>query len=73
MSDTPKTDERTYSACNLGSIPVVHADFARQLERENAALNWAIKRIELLSFVKANSELDEAIRATIEEAKKEAL
>jgi len=42
----------------------------RRLERENIALNWAIKRIELLSLVKANSELNEAIRATIEEAKK---
>jgi hypothetical protein len=38
VSDTPQTDERTYSADCLGKTLVVNADWAQLLERENAAL-----------------------------------
>ncbi len=38
MSDTPRTDERTYPADCLGKTLVVNAEWAKQLERENAAL-----------------------------------
>lgn len=50
MSDTPKTDERTYSADCLGKTPVVNADWAKLLERENAALradlDWLDKHLD---------------------------
>jgi hypothetical protein len=35
---TPLTDERTYEADCLGKTLVVNAEWARELERENAAL-----------------------------------
>jgi hypothetical protein len=35
MSDTPRTDAQIYTD---GQDPMVHADFARELERENAKL-----------------------------------
>jgi hypothetical protein len=38
VSDTPRTDERTYPADCLGKTLVVNAEWAKQLERENAAL-----------------------------------
>jgi hypothetical protein len=38
VSDTPRTDERTYPADCLGKTLVVNADWARELERENAGL-----------------------------------
>lgn len=41
MSDTPKTD-----AQKRGDF--VHVNFARQLERENAALREALKRADLV-------------------------
>ena len=44
MSDTPRTKERTYPADCLGKTPVVHAEWAEELERENATLRdrvWA--------------------------------
>jgi hypothetical protein len=37
-TDTPCTDERTYPADCLGNTLVVNADWAREIERENAAL-----------------------------------
>ena len=44
---TPLTDERTYSADCLGKTLVVNAEWARVLERENAALHDALKIGEL--------------------------
>jgi len=38
VSDTPRTDERIYPADCLGKTLVVNAEWAKQLERENAAL-----------------------------------
>ncbi len=61
MSDTPRTDERTYPADCLGKTLVVNADWARELERENAALREMID----LAFRIPNmtdAELTELIR-----------
>jgi hypothetical protein len=41
VSDTQQTDQRTYSANCLGKTLVVNADWAKLLERENAALREA--------------------------------
>ena len=43
MSDTPRTDEVTWDA-DLSNY-VVNAEFARTLERENAALRDALSRL----------------------------
>jgi hypothetical protein len=61
VSDTPRTDERTYPADCLGKTLVVNADWARELERENAALREMID----LAFRIPNmtdAELTELIR-----------
>jgi hypothetical protein len=66
MSDTPQTDERTYPADCLGKTPVVNADWAKLLERENAALKVQIR--ELIATMEEEGEMD-AVR--IAELKKD--
>lgn len=56
MSDTPKTDERTYPADCLGKTPVVNADWAKLLERENAELKVQIR--ELIATMEEEGEMD---------------
>ena len=51
MSDTPRTDEAElddahFSDWGCGPSGYVHADFARQLERENAQLREALEKIQ---------------------------
>ncbi len=42
MNKTPRTNERTYPADCLGKTLVVNAEWAQELERENAALRAAL-------------------------------
>ena len=75
MSDTPLTDEQAGypdgSGCwkytELG--PYVDADFARELERENARLRW--KYAELGLYVDADFERENARLRSELEAKME--
>lgn len=46
---TPRTDKKVWAAfyhIDVGEIDVVDADFARQLERENAAMRAALQLAE---------------------------
>ena len=63
MSDTPRTDAEAYW---LELHEVVQVDFARELERENAALKVQIR--ELIATMEEEGEMD-AVR--IAELKKE--
>ena len=49
MTDTPETDANTYQASTLATadyiILVVHADFARNLERERNEAHALLRRI----------------------------
>jgi hypothetical protein len=76
VSDTPQTDERTYSADCLGKTLVVNADWAKLLERENAALKqvsgelcekcgWAMKFPAELCRCELERE-NAALRETVE-------
>lgn len=72
MSDTPRTDAAAIRcACSTYVVP---SEFARELERENAALRAAIKRIhkEWGRLVHAEDNLDDAIWKALAAAEKEA-
>lgn len=44
MSDTPRTDAEAWTP-KKGAFPIVDAEFARELERENTALREAARRV----------------------------
>lgn len=71
MSDTPLTDERSYPADCLGKTLVVNAEWARELERENAALRADKERLDWLqnSPYWPHPPLGEDIRAAIDAAR----
>ena len=78
MSDTPRTDSQKYW---LELHEVVEVDFARELERENAALREDKERLDWLQSATVrvddiltyfmNSQLDLDLRAVIDAARKE--
>lgn len=63
-TDTPETDANTYRASTLASadniIPVVHAEFARKLEREREELAVYLCRIKLPLPVRFVADLAKA-------------
>ena len=56
MSNTPLSDERAYPADCLGKTLVVHAEWARALERENAALRAALNSLRMKVAEAAKSD-----------------
>ncbi len=78
MSDTPLTDERSYPADCLGKTLVVNAEWAQELERENAALRADKERLDWLAVSDkwfevpaTESFTPDTFRAAIDAARKE--
>ena len=76
MSDTPRTDKRCLESQSLKSMSMRFAwmcDFARDLERENAALREDKERLDWLqkSTCWSHPPFGEDIRVAIDAARKE--